>query len=160
MKRPALMIGAAILVLAAGAAGAWLTRPPETAQPRLSKAAKARLAAAANAATAASEAVAIALPEAAPPPEPTAADFTHSDTPAASTATAPKEPGAPIDWPAMAIDELRSRASGDEIPAMEELARRLVHGAGVANDQQAGAGRLLPRAPHGSAQSPFKVGGV
>ena len=156
------MIGAATLAvtLAAGATGAWLTRPSETAQPRLSKAAKARLAEPTRAAATA-PAVAIAVPEAAPPPEPTSADFAGSATPSSSTASpgaAAKEPAAPTDWTAMAIGELRSRASADEIPAMEELARRLVHGAGVAKDQQAGAGWLLRAAQHGSAQSAFNVG--
>ena len=41
---------------------------------------------------------------------------------------------------------------------MEELARRLVQGIGVAKDQQAGAGWLLRAAQRGSAQSAFNVG--
>ena len=41
---------------------------------------------------------------------------------------------------------------------MEEMARRLVQGAGVPKDQQAGAGWLLRAAQHGSAQSAFNVG--
>ena len=41
---------------------------------------------------------------------------------------------------------------------MEEMARRLVQGVGVAKDQQAGAGWLLRAAQHGSAQSAFNVG--
>jgi TPR repeat protein/peptidoglycan hydrolase-like protein with peptidoglycan-binding domain len=57
----------------------------------------------------------------------------------------------------MPIDELRSRANAGELVAMEELARRLVHGAGVAKDQQAGAGWLLRAAQRGSAQSAFNV---
>jgi peptidoglycan hydrolase-like protein with peptidoglycan-binding domain len=56
------------------------------------------------------------------------------------------------------IDELRAKANADEIPAMEELARRLVQGLGVTKDQQAGAGWLLRAAQHGSAQSAFNVG--
>jgi TPR repeat protein/peptidoglycan hydrolase-like protein with peptidoglycan-binding domain len=166
MNRPALMIGAAILVAAVGATGAWLTRPPETAQPRLSKAAKARLAEAARKTPTVGPATTIALAEAAPPPQPTSADFaTAAKEPGAApgAAVAGAAPGAAIagaaiDWPAMAIDELRSRANADEIPAMEELARRLVHGAGVTKDQQAGAGWLLRAAQRGSAQSAFNVG--
>ena len=41
---------------------------------------------------------------------------------------------------------------------MEEMARRLVQGAGVPKDQQAGAGWLLRAAQRGSAQSAFNVG--
>ena len=41
---------------------------------------------------------------------------------------------------------------------MEELARRLVQGIGVAKDQQAAAGWLLRAAQRGSAQSAFNVG--
>jgi peptidoglycan hydrolase-like protein with peptidoglycan-binding domain len=67
-------------------------------------------------------------------------------------------PPAPVDWTAMPIDELRARANADEIPAMEELARRLVQGTGVTKDQQAGAGWLLRAAQRGSAQSAFNVG--
>jgi peptidoglycan hydrolase-like protein with peptidoglycan-binding domain len=44
------------------------------------------------------------------------------------------------------------------VTAMEELARRLVHGEGVAKDQQAGAGWLLRAAQRGSAQAAFNVG--
>src|SRR5262245_57461175 len=135
MKRPALMVGAAVLVVAVAATGAWLTRPPETAPPpRLSKAAKARIAAAQAAAAAR-----VAVPEAATPPEPTSADFARPNTPAA----AKDKDAASIDWTAMPIEELRSRANADDVVAMEELARRLVHGAGVPKDQQAGAGWLL-----------------
>jgi peptidoglycan hydrolase-like protein with peptidoglycan-binding domain len=57
----------------------------------------------------------------------------------------------------MPIDELRTRANTNEIPAMEELARRLVQGVGVTKDQQAGAGWLLRAAQHGSTQSAFNV---
>ncbi len=151
------MIGAVVVVAMAGAGvtGAWLTKPPETAEPRLSKAAKARLAQAAQVARSVADAAPIALPEAAPPSEPTSADFTRANAPAP---TAAKESAGPVDWATMAIDDVRSRASADEIPAMEELARRLVHGVGVAKDQQAGAGWLLRAAQRGSAQSAFNVG--
>jgi TPR repeat protein len=58
----------------------------------------------------------------------------------------------------MPTEELRVKANADEIPAMEELARRLVQGVGVTKDQQAGAGWLLRAAQRGSAQSAFNVG--
>jgi peptidoglycan hydrolase-like protein with peptidoglycan-binding domain len=166
VKRPALLIGGVIL-LAAGAAGAWLTWPPDRA-PRATKAAT-------------SPPTSIMIPQAAAPPEPTSTDFASAAPPttippttippttippttvppttalpAAQAATA--APTAAVDWTALAIDELRTRANADEIPAMEEMARRLVQGAGVPKDQQAGAGWLLRAAQHGSAQSAFNVG--
>ena len=154
MKRPALLIGAAALVMAAGAAAAWLTQPPETAPPpRLSKAAKARLAAA-QAVPSTAPAADIALPEALPPPPPTSTDFARTTDPLPPTED--KE-ASPIDWAAMPIDDLRRHANANDVTAMEELARRLVHGVGVAKDQQAGAGWLLRAAQRGSAQSAFNV---
>jgi TPR repeat protein/peptidoglycan hydrolase-like protein with peptidoglycan-binding domain len=170
MKRPALLVGIALAVVALGAAGAWLTLPSANPQPRLSKAAKAKEEAARSAAVAASAAASIAVPEAPPPPEPTMADFTHGGAPrqAASQQNAP-QPVTPasekpvtdagsIDWAAMPIDELRSKANADDVTAMEELARRLLLGEGVAKDQQAGAGWLLRAAQRGSAQAAFNVG--
>ena len=160
MKRSTLMAGAALLVIAAGAAGAWLTWPPRTVLPRLLEAAKSNLAPATQSESPTS--TTIALAEAAPPPEPTSADFGGA-TPSASTsppippAGQNKDP-ASIDWPTMPIDELRNRASADDVTAMEELARRLVNGIGMAKDQQAGAGWLLRAAQRGSAQSAFNVG--
>ena len=107
--------------------------------------------------------------EAAPPPEPTSVEFraprprppthTSSETPAAGASEPPAAaPPAAVDWAALPIDELRTRANADELPAMEEMARRLVQGVGVPKDQQAGAGWLLRAAQHGSAQSAFNVG--
>ncbi|CAN5904984.1 hypothetical protein BH11PSE3_BH11PSE3_17530 [soil metagenome] len=161
MKRSALLIGTSIVVIAAAAGGAWLTRAPETAPPaRLSKAAKGRPAVVESAASSAEpSAAAIALPEAVPPPPtPTSADFAR----AAAASTAAQDSAATtadaIDWAALPIDELRIRANTDDVPAMEELARRLVHGTGVTKDQQAGAGWLLRAAQRGSAQSAFNVG--
>ena len=92
-----------------------------------------------------------------------AADDSPADDAADDSATGrPRQPPPhqplPIDWTALAIDELRTRANADEIPAMEEMARRLVQGVGVPKDQQAGAGWLLRAAQHGSAQSAFNVG--
>jgi TPR repeat protein len=53
---------------------------------------------------------------------------------------------------------VRTRANANEIPAMEEIARRLIQGIGVAKDPQAGAGWLLRAAGAGSAQAAFNVG--
>jgi peptidoglycan hydrolase-like protein with peptidoglycan-binding domain len=76
----------------------------------------------------------------------------------AAPTTEKKKPDPPADWAAVAIDELRSRANANELPAMEELARRLIQGVGVAKDPQAGAGWLLRAAEGGSAQAAFNVG--
>jgi hypothetical protein len=160
VQRPALLIGGVIL-LAVGATGAWLTRPADTA-PRAAKASEASRAAV----TATSPPTSIVVPQAAAPPEPTSTDFASAAPPvtappaaappAAEAATA--APTTSVDWTALAIGELRTRANADEIPAMEEMARRLVQGIGVPKDQQAGAGWLLRAAQHGSAQSAFNVG--
>ena len=56
------------------------------------------------------------------------------------------------------MDELRARASQNEIAAMEELGRRLLQGTDGPKDPQAGAGWLLRAAGLGSAQSAFNVG--
>jgi peptidoglycan hydrolase-like protein with peptidoglycan-binding domain len=164
MKRSTLMIGAA-LVVAAGAAAAWLSWPPQTALPRLVEAAKTNLATTTQSASPTTTTIAAA--EAAPPPEPTSAD-SGAATPAAPAASAAPPPAtqdaardkdpASIDWPAMPIDELRNRANADDVTAMEELARRLVQGVGITKDQQAGAGWLMRAAQRGSAQSAFNVG--
>ena len=166
MKRPALLVGTVLSVVALGAVGAWVTMPPETAPPpRLSKAAKARqevarAAAAANTASATPPATdtPIAVPDAPPPPEPTTADFASAPAPAKPADGKPAVDPASVDWPAMPIDELRAKAANDDITAMEELARRLVVGEGVTKDQQAGAGWLLRAAQRGSAQAAFNVG--
>ena len=157
VKRPVVLAGVAILVVATAATGAWVTQPPETAPPRVAKASRAKRAVVeAPSPPAATPAAKIVLQDAPPPPEPTSADIARSaPPPAASTATA--EPPKPTDWAAMPIDELRAKANANEIVAMEELARRLVQGVGVTKDQQAGAGWLLRAAQRGSAQSAFNV---
>ena len=155
VKRPALLVGGAILTVIVGAAGAWLTLPPDKSRPRGADASKAGLAVG----RAAKPAASIAIPQAEVPPAPTSADFAAAapKTGTAKTA-APATEAAAVDWTAVPIDELRTRANADELPAMEEMARRLVQGAGVPKDQQAGAGWLLRAAKHGSAQSAFNVG--
>lgn len=164
VKRPVLVAGAAILVMAA-AAGAWLTRPPETAAPRAAKAEKARPATSAG--TPPASPAPLVVPQAEAPPEPTSADFARSAPPAPSApppekpkseAAAAATPTGAVDWAAMPIDELRARANAEETTAMEELARRLIQGVGVAKDQQVGAGWLLRAAERGSPQAAFNVG--
>jgi hypothetical protein len=155
VKRSALMVGAAIVV-AAAATGAWLTRPPETAAPRVAKAAKAPVVAR-DASPAPSSAAPLVVPQAEAPPEPTNADFAPSPTATQAAPTTQATP-ASIDWANLPIDELRAKANAEETLAMEELARRLLQGVGVPKDQQAGAGWLLRAAQRGSAQAAFNVG--
>jgi TPR repeat protein/peptidoglycan hydrolase-like protein with peptidoglycan-binding domain len=162
-KRPFVLAGVATLLVGAALVSAWLTRPAATAE---------RRAAGEPPSTSSPASVApIVVPEAPSPPELTSADVARSGDPsAAAPTTAPTiaasttavstsaaEPPKPIDWAAMPIDELRPRAAANEVPAMEELARRLVQGVGVTKDQQAGAGWLLRAAQRGSAQSAFNV---
>jgi localization factor PodJL len=150
MTRPGLVIGAAIVAAAAIGTAAWLMLPPDTAS-RLAEVAKP-----------AAQSATLAVPELVSPPEVTSADFGQAEAPSTTTATATaaakdKEPSS-VDWPALPIDEVRNRANADDVTAMEELARRLVQGIGVAKDQQAAAGWLLRAAQRGSGQSAFNVG--
>ena len=94
------------------------------------------------------------IPQAAPPPPVTTADVAKPEPAKAE----PPRPETPVQWTALGIDDLRARGESGEIPAMEEMARRLVHGVGVPKDQQAGAGWLLRAAQAGSPQSAFNVG--
>ncbi|MSP76772.1 MAG: hypothetical protein EXR12_11625 [Rhodospirillaceae bacterium] len=155
-KRPVVLAGVAILAVAVAATGAWVTQPPETAPPRVAKSARAKRAVVETPSPPAATPAEIVRQDAPAPPQPTSTDIARSGPPpAASTATA--EPPKPTDWAAMPIDELRAKANANEIIAMEELARRLVQGAGMTKDQQAGAGWLLRAAQRGSPQSAFNV---
>ena len=78
--------------------------------------------------------------------------------PLPAKAAAPAPTGKPTAWQTIAMDELRARANKSEIPAMEELGRRLLQGLDMPKDPQAGAGWLLRAAGLGSAQSAFNVG--
>ncbi len=165
VTRPTLLISGVLLAAALGTAGAWLVWPRQASSPRTVTQAKPAPALAAIAAKPdAKPATPIVVPEAAAPPEPTSAEFARAPTPAPETpaqpATEPAAAASPasVDWAAVPIDELRTKANADELPAMEEMARRLVQGVGVPKDQQAGAGWLLRAAQHGSAQSAFNVG--
>ena len=64
----------------------------------------------------------------------------------------------PADWTTLPIDDLRHRADAEQPGAMEELARRLLQGDGVAKDVQAGAGWMLRAAERGSTQAAFNIG--
>jgi peptidoglycan hydrolase-like protein with peptidoglycan-binding domain len=168
VTRSTLLIGGVILAAALGTAGAWLAWPPQASSPRATNATETKPAPALAAIPAKPEAkpaTPIVVPEAAAPPEPTGAEFARAAAPPApetpaSRATEPAAatPAASVDWTALPIDELRTKANADELPAMEEMSRRLVQGVGVPKDQQAGAGWLLRAAQHGSAQSAFNVG--
>ena len=70
----------------------------------------------------------------------------------------PAPTGKPTDWQTVAMDELRTRANRNEIPAMEELGRRLLQGLDMPKDPQAGAGWLLRAAGLGSVRSAFNIG--
>ncbi len=157
-RHPVALTAITLVLVSAAAAGAWLTQPPaEAPPPRVSK--KNRPAP-----------VQVATPTPAPAPAPAspapmaAAAATAPATtdaappPAAPAAEAPRDPAKPLEWSSVPIGELRAKAEANEIPAMEELARRLVQGIGVTKDQQAGAGWLMRAAQAGSAQSAFNVG--
>jgi len=157
-KRPVGVAAVVLMLVGAGSAGVWLTQPADTADKRdAGDASSAPSPARAPSPSTAS----IVVPEAPAPPELTSIDVARSAYPSAAASTmastVPVEPPKPIDWVAMPIDELRAKATANEIPAMEELARRLVQGVGVTKDQQAGAGWLLRAAQRGSAQSAFNV---
>jgi TPR repeat protein/peptidoglycan hydrolase-like protein with peptidoglycan-binding domain len=159
MTRPGLTIGTAIVVAASVGMAAWLMLPPQISSSRTLFDADSPAAAADT----------ITVPEPASPPEVTNAEFAQAKEPSTTTAApAAKESAtknkdkdkasSSVDWAALPIDEVRERANNDDVTAMEELARRLVQGLGVAKDQQAAAGWLLRAAQRGSAQSAFNVG--
>jgi TPR repeat protein/peptidoglycan hydrolase-like protein with peptidoglycan-binding domain len=167
VARPAFLIGSVILAAALGTAGAWLVWPRQASSPPTANATQTKpepALAAIPAKPEAEPAAPIVIPEAAAPPEPTSAEFARAAATPAPETPAPSATGpaavspASVDWAALPIDELRTRANADELPAMEEMARRLVQGVGVPKDQQAGAGWLLRAARQGSAQSAFNVG--
>ena len=175
-KRPAILAGTALALVAAAAAGVWLTRPAGISPGNdvASTAAKAAEPPAPAAPPSASAAT-FDPPLSAPPP-PTSADFgaattteakpsdtKPSDTKPADAKAAPAKSGggkaeAKVDWEALPIGDVRTRAEANETLAMEELARRLLQGVGVTKDPQAGAGWLLRAAQAGSTQAAFNVG--
>lgn len=89
-----------------------------------------------------------------PAPPPTMS--TPVPTPAATPAPAPADSEAPKE-PDFNAEALRARAEAKDIPAMEELGRRLIQGQGLVKDALAGAGWLLRAAEAGSAHSAFNI---
>ncbi len=159
MTRPGLTVGAAIAVAAAVGTVAWLMLPPEISSSRALFEAEATPA----------PPDAINVPEPASPPEVTLADFGQAKAPSPAATTSIEDNGkekekatgkdaSPAVWTALPIDEVRERANAEDVAAMEELARRLVQGIGIAKDQQAAAGWLMRAAERGSVQSAFNVG--
>ncbi len=56
------------------------------------------------------------------------------------------------------FDELRRRANDNDLPAMEEIGRRLIQGVKAPKDPKAGAGWLLRAAELGSPHAAFSIG--
>jgi len=147
--RPLGLVGAA--TIAAVAAGGWLaalTIHPPPLRPR-----HAKTIAFAEAATDDAPAFGndVVLP-AVPPPANTA----DAATPAPSSS--PATGAATTDVAALPIEVLRRQANLDDLPSMEEMARRLIGGIGIAADPAAGAGWMLRAAERGSAQAAYNVG--
>jgi peptidoglycan hydrolase-like protein with peptidoglycan-binding domain len=63
-----------------------------------------------------------------------------------------------VAWAAVPIDELRRRAHADDVPAMEELGRRLMSGVGVPLDHPSGAAWFRRAADAGSPTAAFTMG--
>src|SRR5580704_3186108 len=128
VTRPALLIGGVILAAALGTAGAWLVWPRQASSPRTATATETKPAPALAAIPAkpdAEPATPIVVPQAVAPPEPTSAEFARAAAPPApetpaSRASEPTAaaPAAAVDWTALPIAELRTRANADELPAM------------------------------------------
>jgi peptidoglycan hydrolase-like protein with peptidoglycan-binding domain len=96
----------------------------------------------------------VVAPAPAPPPVKAAAPSPTANQPATSQPTTSQATG----LQAIALDELRARANRNDVPAMEELGRRLLQGVDVPKDPQAGAGWLMRAAGLGSVQSAFNIG--
>lgn len=175
-KRPAILAGTALALVAVAAAGVWLTRPASnpTGSDVASTAAKAAEPPAP--ASPPTSSVATFDPPLTTPPPPTSADFgatavneikppdskpadpKPTNVKAASAKPGDAKPETKVDWETLSIGDVRSRAEASETLAMEELARRLLQGVGVTKDPQAGAGWLMRAAQAGSSQAAFNVG--
>jgi hypothetical protein len=94
----------------------------------------------------------ISLPPIAPAPKPSAAEILQAG---ADPAAGAGQSGG--DATTLTMAELRRRANLDDLPAMEEMARRLIAGTGIAKDPDAGAGWMLRAAERGSTQAAFNV---
>lgn len=163
LKRPTVLAGVAVVLMAAAATGAWLTRAANDTAPSVAARAAEPIP---PAPPVPAQSTGVVDPPLIAPPPPTSADFSSAASAEAKPETKPAETKAADakptddkpDWEAMPIRELRTRAEANEILAMEELARRLLQGVGVTKDPQAGAGWLLRAAQAGSAQAAFNVG--
>jgi peptidoglycan hydrolase-like protein with peptidoglycan-binding domain len=78
------------------------------------------------------------------------------NAPAVSVAASDKPTD--VAWAGMPIDELRPRAQAGDVPAMEELGRRLIAGTGVPRDQPTGVAWYQRAADAGSPTAAFNVG--
>lgn len=81
-----------------------------------------------------------------------------ADPPQSASANEAAEQGQAADLRILALEELRRRANANELPAMEEIGRRLIQGLNAPKDPQAGAGWLLRAAEMGSVHAAFSVG--
>ncbi|MBV8394518.1 MAG: sel1 repeat family protein [Alphaproteobacteria bacterium] len=99
----------------------------------------------------------LTLPPLSPPPQPTT-DEIMQGIPAPAAGADSSGPARAADIAKLSFEELRRRANRDDLPAMEEMARRLVSGNGIAKDTEAGAGWTLRAAERGSAQAAFNAG--
>src|SRR5476649_2261279 len=94
----------------------------------------------------------VSLPPLAPAPTPGAVELLQAG---ADPAAGAGQSGG--DATTLAMAELRRRANLDDLQAMEEMARRLIAGTGIAKDPDAGAGWMLRAAERGSTQAAFNV---
>src|SRR5882757_7347028 len=145
--RRSIAVGALVLVLAGAGAAVWMA----DGRNQLVAASPEATAAPPAPAPAPAAKVAIDVPPVDPPaPPPTSAEILKPGSAA--------KKAAPVDPAGLSYGELKARADANDVPAMEEIARRLIQGVDIAKDQQAGAGWLLRAAQAGSAQSAFNVG--
>jgi localization factor PodJL len=170
LHRAGLLAGASIVAVAAAGLVAFVTidaQPLPTLQGRKPVAAMPQDPPSDQQAPPFANDLAVPLPKV--PAPPTAADVEAAvpagSTPAQAPPASPPSPAAasgnprPADDPAsLPIEALRAQANQNHPAAMVELARRLIVGAGIAKDQQAGAGWMLRAAELGSPMAAFDVG--
>ena len=94
----------------------------------------------------------VSLPPLAPAPTPSAVEILQAG--ADPAARAGQSSG---DVATLAMAELRRRANLDDLPAMEEMAQRLIAGTGIAKDPDDRAGWMLRAAERGSTQAAFNI---
>lgn len=158
-----LLVGAVLVLIGAAALLAFFTIDPPPLKAHQARARgpvdQASIAAAPVPASAPPPAFAddVVLPPAEEAPPPRSADVAGI-RPADASASSSGTSGAADDWTTVPMEDLRTRANLNEEPAMEELARRLIGGVGIAQDPQAAAGWLIRAAELGSPQAAFNVG--